>query len=113
MRPELVVVQEPAGRVRLMPSSCMQLCVRSATAEMHVMGGEEEIKERVWFGLTVLVDHHRRVPVLNLQVFQHFVQSPWRLIVPQPKLRLLVVPHCALKRDCKIMTVVVYNKNEK
>ena len=40
-------------------------------------------------GLTVLVDHHRRVPVLNPQVFQHFAQSPWRLIVPQPKLRLL------------------------
>jgi hypothetical protein len=40
--------------------------------------------------LTVLVDHHRRVPVLNLQVFQHFVQSPWRLIVPQPKLTLLL-----------------------
>ena len=43
-----------------------------------------------WPQLTVLVDHHRRVPVLNLQVFQHFVQSPWRLFVPQPKLRLLI-----------------------
>jgi hypothetical protein len=40
-------------------------------------------------GLTVLVDHHRRVPVVRLQVFQQFAQSPRRLMVPQPKSRHL------------------------